>query len=187
MATEGKKRQTVAKVRLVNGAGAEVKETANATGFTFAFVNGPTRVFDMGKVNDAIKLEFAFHGAKQKIRDAYAGKSGDEAVEACDTVIDNLYEGVWLGEREGGVRIGLLLDAVVAFLETDKKQSVTDERRAGIKEKLLTEEGREKAKADPKVMAHLRRLELEKAKERAAEAAKAAKGSNGETDSGDAW
>lgn len=81
----------------------------------FNFRNGTTLEFDMQKVNDDLKRRLAFHGAKQKIADSYAGVKGnfDEGIANAQGVIDQIYGGDWEAEREGGgPRLAELAEAI---------------------------------------------------------------------------
>jgi len=66
------------------------------------FKNGETRLFT---VPESMKLQFAGHGAAQKLGDVYAGTDNTEdAVQAVDELIEQLYDGKWVAERAPGER-----------------------------------------------------------------------------------
>ena len=64
------------------------------------FANGETRLFT---VPDSMLLQFAAHGALQKLGDSYANvQDTDDAVQTLDELIDRLYDGKWAVERQPG-------------------------------------------------------------------------------------
>lgn len=67
----------------------------------FDFRNGETRTFSLA--DTSLLLQFAAHGAKQKIGDEAAGeKDVDDMVLAIDAVLDRLAKGEWYAERAAG-------------------------------------------------------------------------------------
>lgn len=96
------------------------------------FRNGETRTF---KLPDALLLQFAGHGAEQKLGDETAGEDDvDDMVLSIDDLIDRLNRGEWRTVREPGSSMsgtsvllqalvevsGKTVEAVKAFLK-DKK------------------------------------------------------------------
>jgi hypothetical protein len=66
----------------------------------FDFLNGETRSF---KIGHDLMLQFAGHGASQKIGDEAAGEEDvDDMVIAIDAVMERLSKGEWSARREGG-------------------------------------------------------------------------------------
>lgn len=64
------------------------------------FINGETRLFT---VPEDMVLRFAAHGALQKLGDSYSNLSDPaDAVQTLDELIDRLYDGKWVAEREPG-------------------------------------------------------------------------------------
>jgi len=63
------------------------------------FINGETRTFT---IPEGLLLQFAVHGASQKLGDCYAGLDTADAVQALDELIDQLYDGKWAAERTSG-------------------------------------------------------------------------------------
>lgn len=65
----------------------------------FDFVNGETRTF---KVGPELRLNFAGHGASQKIGDEAAGEEDvDDMIVAIDAIMERLHRGEWSAKREG--------------------------------------------------------------------------------------
>ena len=191
-----KNSQTVA-TPVANTASASDEKKRNASKSLYVNANGETSrsptgeteivrfVFD-GFENDPVDLKISeisdtishlaiCQGLNIKLQRSYNTAKGNAAQmrDECEATRDNLLNDVWTSEREGGLRIGDLADAIKATL-TDEGESVDDERFARIKETLKDESKRDKAKASPKVQAHLTRIVAEKAAKRAAEAGEAA-------------
>lgn len=136
----------------------------------------------LADLSDEMRHMAICQGVNIKLQRSYNTAKGNAAQmrDECEATRDNLLNGVWTSEREGGLRIGDLADAIRATL-TDEGETVDETRFARIKETLKDETKRDKAKASPKVQAHLTRIQAEKATARANEAAKNASGA---TDSG---
>lgn len=130
------------------------------------FRNGAVRHFT---IPSAMLLQFAGHGAEQKLGDAAAGEETiEDGVEAIDDLIARLNTGDWLAKRQSGAFAGQSV-LIQALVEASGKQ--VDEIRAFLatkdhKEKLAL---RKAAKIAP-IIARL-------------EAAKPKKASNVDTDS----
>lgn len=58
--------------------------------------------FDLTKLNAETIAQLVLHGLTQKVGDAAAGKSGDDALAAMQKVMDQLHEGSWTMRRSGG-------------------------------------------------------------------------------------
>lgn len=138
-------------------------------------------------------VEMAFcamaHGLSQKLGDAVAGiakkaakdgvdpdpKTGyaDYALEMVSDLFDDIANGVWVAEGEGGdgvARVSMWAQAIFNV----KVAAGQEADLAEIKAKLKGEEYRDTAKKVPQVLAEYRKLEKERADERAAKAAEAA-------------
>jgi len=77
------------------------------------FRNGATRTF---VIPSAMLLQFAGHGAEQKLGDAIAGEETlEDGVEAVDDLIARLNAGEWLAKRQSGAFAGqsILIQALV--------------------------------------------------------------------------
>lgn len=77
------------------------------------FRNGQTRTFD---IPSSMLLQFAAHGAEQKLGDAIAGeKDLDDAVVSVDDLIARLNQGQWVAQRAAGGFSGasVLIQALV--------------------------------------------------------------------------
>lgn len=109
------------------------------------FVNGQTRFFT---IPANFILQFAGHGAEQKLGDEIAGLTDiEDCVLAIDELIDRLYNGKWNAERESqglaGASIlaraiaelkGQPLDVVRAFLQTkNQAQKIALRNNAAVK------------------------------------------------------
>lgn len=104
----------------------------------FAFGDGTTLEFDTKRCDDQTKLDLLCHGASQKIGDSFAGAKGNfaEGKTNAQAVIDQLYEGKWNADREGGVpRLAELAEAIARIkgvaVEAAMKavEAGTDEQR----------------------------------------------------------
>lgn len=121
------------------------------------FRNGETRSFT---VPQELLLQFAAHGAVQKLGDAIAGeKDDDDAVLAVEELIDRLSKGEWTATRQAGSNTGasVLLKALVEA--TGKEVSVL---KAWLAAKSQAEKLALRRSAQLKPI--IDRLEAEKAK-----------------------
>lgn len=146
------------------------------------FVGGSTYHLDAAKMPDAMRHNAMLQGFSIKLQRSFAEAKGNvtEAEEQFLTVRENIENGIWNTEREGGgPRISLLVDAVMRTLVEAKRVAAEgdehDARRETVKAKLLTEEGRKVAMADVKVQSHFEAIKYEKAQERMKAAKAAAK------------
>jgi hypothetical protein len=80
---------------------------------------GEDRTFDIAGLPGDIIEELVIHGLTQKIGDAAAGKSGDDATAAMQKVHDALREGNWGVKRSGGGGDGLtdIQRAIIAIAD----------------------------------------------------------------------
>lgn len=176
-ADEAKKRNA-SKSLYLNAAGETTRSpSADTTIIRFVFDgfdNDPVDL-DVTKTSPAMQHMAICQGFNIKLQRSYNTAKGNAAQmkEECEATRDNLLNDVWTSEREGGLRIGDLAEAIKATL-LDEGDSVDDTRFAKIKETLKDEAKRDKAKASPKVQAHLTRIVAEKAATRAKEAGEAA-------------
>ena len=120
------------------------------------FVNGETRLF---KLPDSLLLQFAAHGAEQKLGDEIAGLDDtDDAVLAIDDLMERLTAGQWAAARESSGLAGtsVLARALIA---------VTGKAPEAIKQFLASKTHAEKTalRNNPKVLAEVQRIEAEKA------------------------
>lgn len=174
-------RQSVSKITYLAGDKETKTPSAEATVIRTTFANGNVQDFDFAKTSPEVQKQAMLQGFSIKLQRSFASAKGkvEDAIEMYETVAENLLNGIWATKREGsGPRISVLVDAVVAAL-TEKKQDVTDERKAAIVEKLKAEDYRDKALGDPLVKKHYERIKAERAAERAKEAAANAKGNDG--------
>lgn len=94
--TDGRVVQFAGKRKLVK----EVLIGDEGAAVRFDFVNGETRLFTLPQ---SLLLQFAAHGASQKIGDEAAGVTDvDDIVVAIDSVIDRLSKGDWGKVRAAG-------------------------------------------------------------------------------------
>lgn len=129
------------------------------------FRNGETRTFT---IPDGLLLQFAGHGAEQKLGDETAGTEDvDDMVLDVDALLDRLNAGEWSIRREGGGMAGtsVLAQALVEF-----SGKTAEEIRGFLKEKSQAE------KLALRMSAQLKPI-VEKI-----EAAKAAKSAHVDTD-----
>lgn len=175
---EDKKRQA-SKSLYINSEGEKTRSpTANTVGMEFQFTGVPDSLVCMfDDLPEEIRNVYCVaQGANIKVQRSFNTAKGNAAQmreEAADTW-QNLVDGIWTSDREGGLRIGDLADAIAATI-VDEGGTVDEVRLASIKEKLKDETSRDKAKDSPKVKAHLTRIAAEKAAKRASEAADTAK------------
>lgn len=119
------------------------------------FRNGETRLFT---IPDAMKNQFAGHGAEQKLGDETAGEEDvDDMTLAVDDLIDRLNKGEWSMKREGGGMAGtsVLLRALMELSSKTVEQ---------VKEflKPLSQADKLALRNSPKVKPIVDRLEAEK-------------------------
>jgi extradiol dioxygenase family protein len=130
------------------------------------FRNGETRSFS---IPDALLLQFAGHGAEQKLGDETAGTDDvDDMVLDVDSLLDRLNKGEWSMRKEGGSNAGtsVLLQALVEF-----SGKSAEDIRAFLKDKSQAEKLALRMSAQLKPIVE------------AIEAKKAAKNSHVDTDS----
>ena len=143
-----------------------IDEQAGTVAVRLDFRNGETRLFT---IPSALLLQFAAHGAEQKLGDEIAGlkdPSGGEAsiedkVLTIDDLIDRLNKGEWNVRREGSGMAGasVLIRALVEL----RGKSV-EEVKAFLSGKTHAE--KLALREVPQVKAIIQRLEAEKASKR---------------------
>jgi len=126
--SDGRKVEFTGKKKLVKEV--LIDQEAGTVSVRFDFVNGQTRTFPVH--GSKLMLEFAGHGASQKIGDEAAGEDDvDDMVVAIDNIITRLSDGNWSGRKEGdgfsGASVviravaevtGKTIEQVKAFLES---------------------------------------------------------------------
>lgn len=179
-------RTQVAKKVYITAAGDEsAHATPDAERLEFRFANGETLVVNPNDIGANCRTAALFHGLSQKIGDSYAGAKGDAdtAYESAQTILERLINDDWVRQGEGvGARPSLVSEAVIAALE-ENGETVDDERKKGIVEKLKGKEARDRALANAVINSHYERIKAERAAERAAKAREKAEGK--ELDLGD--
>lgn len=147
--------------------------TANTIGMRFSFlgISEPLDCMFDDLPDDIRNIFCVAQGANIKVQRSFNTAKGNPSQmrEEASDAWDNLVSGAWTSEREGGLRIGDLADAIKSTLESDG-ETVSDERFARIKETLKDEGKRDKAKNNPQVKAALATIVANKAAARAAEA-----------------
>ena len=147
------------------------------------FKSGMTLKMDATNFDAAIQRHLMLHGLSAVIGDAFAGaETSQEALELAQKRLDSLCAGEWTsrgGSGTGTVRISILERAIVAAIEEDTGEPITDERLQSIRAKLDADpkaQGyRKQAKANPAVYAHFLRIQQEVAAEKAKKAEAKAK------------
>ncbi len=173
-ATDAKRARVCTKRYLDADNTANAHATPDAVAMQFAFVGGETLRVEMSNFPPNIVDCLAWHGMGQVLGDAYAGKSGDDAIEAFQTKLERLTSGDWVKPREGlGPQPSLVIEAVCAALQ-NAGADVDDERRESIAGKLKTPEARKRALATPAIAAEYERLKADRAIKRAKLAAEKA-------------
>jgi len=146
---------------------------------TFTFTDGTELVLEVGKLSPQIQTLLMLHGAIQKVGDSYAGVEGDVAkgISNARDMIQQLVSGAFKGEREGGLRIGMLAEAIARL------KGVTVD---SVREKLVLPEGADEAakrafakklselRSHPAIKKAIAQIQLEKAEAEAASAPEAA-------------
>lgn len=131
------------------------------------FRNGETRLF---AVPDALLLQFAAHGAEQKLGDETAGEDDvDDMVLSVDDLMERLNRGEWRTQREAGSSMAGTSVLLQALVEASGKP--VDEVKAFLKDKT------------PAMKAALRNSEKLRPIIQRIESAKAAKNSKVDTES----
>lgn len=152
---------TMSDARVVEFAGKRklIKSTKVTDGkvqVTLDFRNGETRLFT---IPDNLLLQFAGHGAEQKLGDEIAGVDDvEDCVLAVDELIDRLYNGEWSMRKEGS---GVAGTSVLAKALAEHTGKSIEEIRAFLKPKTQAE--KMALRANPKIAPIVERLEKEKA------------------------
>lgn len=165
VSTEAKR--AVSKSSYIDNEGNETRSPdENTTTLRFTFDGGESRDFSLDEINESIKHMAICQGLNIKLQRSYNTAKGNvsQMIEDLDSTIDNLRNGVWTSEREGGLRIGDLAEAVVQVLASEGKTVELET----VKAKLAADEAtRTKSKANPKVAAALAVIVANKAAARA--------------------
>lgn len=143
----------------------------------FKFSNGKVLTMPVGELNTETQVNLMLHGTVQKVGDSFAGAKGDvaKAVAAAQETWDQLKSGVWAAPREGfgGVRIGLLADAIARIKKAKVEdvraaleipEDASEEKKKAHSEKLKT------LRAHPKIKAVIAAIQLEQAEAEASAA-----------------
>ena len=143
----------------------------------FRFTDADTKTVKLSDFSEEMQTCFGWYGLSQKLGDAFAGVKGDvtDGIEEFDSMMEQILAGTWVTEATAGIRPSMVCDAIVAALEANG-ETVNDERRDAIREKIKDPEKRKGATADPAVKAQLEKIKADRAVTRAKEAAKKAKG-----------
>lgn len=153
---------------------------AGAERLEIRFVGGHILECRLSELNADTQLAAAWHGVSQKVGDACSGKTGDDAVEACEGMWENIVGGVWVAAKEGGPRVTLLAEAIVRA----KADEGVERTIEAVQEALKADEGLRKGALEvPAIAAHYAAIQAERAAKRAKEAKAAAKtaGADGAT------
>jgi len=180
VAPKAKRNETAAKFYITpDGEGRHASPAATHLEFRFAN-GGPVRRYELSQFPEGVQACFALNGLAQKGGDAYAGKSGQDAIDAHDAVIETLMGGEWVKKGEGiGVPSTILFEVYCTFLRGMGKASPdTDEGKVKIAEyiKELSKEERKALLADPQIAALYAQYKAERAIAQAKTAKAAAKG-----------
>lgn len=185
-AGEKQKRGVVAKRVYLDAKGQDAGRNApaNASGLEFRFSSGDVRKINPADFSDDIRTRAMWHGFNQKLGDSFASAKGDpkEALALFDETYDQLREGDWITEREGGgVRTTYLVEALARIRA--RRDGVSDPSTlfATIAENIKSWPDEKKAGAskNPQVAAELAQIAAERAMERAKKAAAEAGSTSG--------
>lgn len=157
----------------VDGEGGESRHaSAAADRLELRFVNGYVLACRLGALPDDMRTAAAWHGMSQKVGDAASAKSGDDAIEACEGMYENITGGVWVAAKEGGPRVSLLAEAIVRAKAAEGVERTLEE----VQEKLKADEDLRKGALEiPAIAAHYAAIQAERAAKRAKDAKAAAK------------
>jgi len=117
-----------------------VNTETNEVSVRLDFRNGAVRNFNV--TGSGLLLQFAAHGAEQKLGDELAGEEGDidDFVMTIDALIARLDKGEWSTKREGGFGgASILIKALLQFAETQGKTKTQEEVAAFVKAKTPAE------------------------------------------------
>ena len=177
MTTETVKRPSKASVTYVRDDGTVSNfPLADTPVIRTEFANGMVRIFDTRDPRlDPTRPMAEKQGFVTRFQRSYnAEKDIDLVIEAYDETSADLFNGVWIESKTGEAKVTQLSMAIVKTLEGDG-ETVDENRRLSIIEKLKDAAYREKANANAHVQANLQALRLEAQKKRATEAQKVAK------------
>lgn len=168
---ESEKKRSASKSLYVNANGETTRSpTAETETIRFVFDGFESDPVDLPLINLSAEMSHLAicQGVNIKLQRSYNTAKGNAAQmkEECEATRDNLLNDIWTSEREGGLRVGDLGEAIRLTL-IDEGETVDDARMAKIKETLKDEAKRDKAKASPKVKAHLATIAAAKAAARA--------------------
>ena len=114
-------------------------------------------------------------GLTTRLQRSYqAEKELDKCVEAINETIADLKNGVWIEPKGGGPRVTILAQALIRVLEA-KGETVDEDRKKSIIEKLKDSAFSEKAMSNKAVASAVEDIKFENAKERRDAAKKAMK------------
>lgn len=120
------------------------------------FLNGEVRTFELP---EALLLQFAAHGAEQKLGDEIAGlEDVEDCVLAIDELTDRLGKGEWGVKREASGLAGTSILARAMIEMTGKSADAIKEFLAG-----KTQAEKVALRANPRIQPIVLRLEAEKA------------------------
>lgn len=163
-------------------------EHNHADGTTVAlkisFANGYSDITKLSDLPQEMANAAMAQGLASRFQRSFQAVKGDinDAVERFTSAKENILSGKWIAPRGGdgkGPRPSLLAQAVEAILIEDG-ESVDENRRKGIVEKLRSDEMAEAVMKNPRVVAKYKSLQAEAALARANEAAKKAQEANTE-------
>ena len=125
----------------------------------FAFGNGETLELDTNRCDTQTQLDLRCHGASQKVGDSFAGVKGDFAagIGNAKAVIQQLYDGKWNADREGGApRLAELAESIARI-----KQVPVEKAMAAVE--AGNDEQRKAWRSDAKVKAVIAQVRAESA------------------------
>jgi hypothetical protein len=177
--TESKRAKVSTFAYIDNGGNVSKQVTPKSIGLVVEFANGTKDRIDIDQLSNEMLACATLQGLAIKLQRSFASAKGDanEALEAYETVRDNLLAGVWAVKGEGSApRLTILAEAIAAVLEAAGRTPDLKD----IAEKLKDESVQEKASKDPKVKAQYERIKAERAAERAKKAGEAAAKTDGD-------
>lgn len=139
------------------------------------FANDTKVDLPVGELSSEMTNCAVLQGLAIRLQRSYQNeKDIDKCVEATTETIADLKNNVWIEPKGGAPRVTILAQALIRVLEA-KGETVDDDRKRSIIEKLKTPEFSEKAMANKAVASAVEDIKFENAKERRDAARKAAK------------
>lgn len=108
------------------------------TGNVLQITEGTTAAvlkFDINELSDSIRFNLSMHGLSQKLGDAAAGKTGEDAVLAINAVWKGLKKGDWAVRAPAGEKVSKksIIDAIGNLSDAEQKKAKDLLAKLGLK------------------------------------------------------